>query len=124
MNALCSARVGVSDISGVFVVMHETTSDDRCAILSGTRVRKMHTSRRDAFRSIGAPPIGYVNYPGLEVTLSSDARKRCACEPALHDRLEERCALLQFYPGMNPEVPSGNSIPAKGSSLPGQALAT
>jgi len=104
MNALCSARVGVSDLSGVVVVMHETMSDDRCAIIRGTRVRKMHTSRRDAFRSIGAPPIGYVRYPGLEVTLFPDARKRGAGEPVLHDKLEERCALLQFYPGMPPET--------------------
>jgi len=64
----------------------------------------MHTSRRDAFRSIGAPPIGYVRYPGLEVTLFPDARKRGAGEPVLHDKLEERCALLQFYPGMPPET--------------------
>lgn len=104
MNALCSARAGTADLSGVVVVMHETTSDDRCAIHRGTRVRKMHTSRRDAFRSIGIPPIGYVSYPDLEITLSPDARRRKEGEePVLHDRLEERCALVQFYPGMPPE---------------------
>lgn len=121
MNALCSARVGVSDVSGVFLVMHETTSDDRCAILSGTRVRKMHTSRRDAFRSIGAPPIGYVSYPGLEVTLSPGARKRSGGEPVLHDRLDERCALVQFYPGMPPEA-LGQFSSCKGLVIAGTGL--
>ncbi|MCQ8894245.1 MAG: Glu-tRNA(Gln) amidotransferase subunit GatD [Methanolinea sp.] len=104
MNALCSARTGVSELAEVVVVMHETTSDDRCAIHRGTRVRKMHTSRRDAFRSLGTAPLGYVEYPSLELTLSPHARRRREEEPKLKERLEERCALLHFYPGMPPEV--------------------
>lgn len=121
MNAVCSARVGVSDLSEVVVVMHETTSDDRCAIHRGTRVRKMHTSRRDAFQSIGAPPLGYVSYPNLEVTLSPDARRRSEEEPALHDRLEERCALVQFYPGMPPDA-LRSYAPCRGLVISGTGL--
>lgn len=104
MNALCSASAAVSDLGEVAVVMHETTSDDRCAIHRGTRVRKMHTSRRDAFGSLGIAPIGYVDYPSLAVSLSPDAVSRGQAEPGLHDRLEERCGLLSFYPGMHPSV--------------------
>ncbi len=100
MNALCSAGAAVSDLGEVAVVMHATTSDDRCAIHRATKVRKMHTSRRDAFRSINAEPIGMVDYPSLEVTLSSEAKRRGSCEPALHDTLEERVGLVQFFPGM------------------------
>ena len=92
INAACAASAATSDLGEVAVVMHATTSDDICAIHRGTRVRKMHTSRRDAFRSIGIGPIGTVAYPGREVTL------------ALHDRLEPHCSLLQFYPGMSPEL--------------------
>ena len=84
--------------------MHETTSDDRCAIHRGTRVRKMHTSRRDAFQSIGISPLGYVDYPSLSVTLSGDAIRRGDREPALHNSLEERCGLLYFFPGMVPQA--------------------
>ncbi|HOT03214.1 MAG TPA: Glu-tRNA(Gln) amidotransferase subunit GatD [Methanolinea sp.] len=104
MNALCSASVAVGDLGEVAVVMHGTTSDDRCAIHRGTRVRKMHTSRRDAFQSIGVPPLGYVDYPSLKVTLSPGTRGRGACEPALHDRLEPACGLLYFSPGMSPDI--------------------
>jgi glutamyl-tRNA(Gln) amidotransferase subunit D len=100
MNALCSASAAVSPLGEVAVVMHGTSSDDCCAIHRGTRVRKMHSSRRDAFESLGLPPIGRVDYPSLEVTLSKDAVCRRKMEPALHDTLEERCGLLYFYPGM------------------------
>jgi glutamyl-tRNA(Gln) amidotransferase subunit D len=100
MNALCSASAAVSPLGEVAVAMHETSSDDCCAIHRGTRVRKMHSSRRDAFRSLAIPPIGRVEYPSLDVTLSQDAVCRQETEPALQDALEERCGLLYFYPGM------------------------
>jgi glutamyl-tRNA(Gln) amidotransferase subunit D len=35
--------------AGVFVIMHDTEGDDSFAVHNGARVRKMHTSRRDAF---------------------------------------------------------------------------
>lgn len=100
MNTLCSAAVAAGDLGEVAVVMHATTNDDRCAIHRATRVRKMHTSRRDAFQSMGMEPLGYVDYPSLSVTLSGEAVRRGSEEPELNDTLEERCALLHFYPGM------------------------
>ncbi len=109
MNALCSASAAVSDLGEVAVVMHGNTSDDRCAIHRGTRVRKMHTSRRDAFHSVGIPPLGYVEYPSLAVTLSPHTVRRGAFEPALRDQLESRCGLLMFSPGMSPEIISAYS---------------
>ncbi|HTY53117.1 MAG TPA: Glu-tRNA(Gln) amidotransferase subunit GatD [Methanomicrobiales archaeon] len=104
MNALCAATAAVSPLGEVAVVMHETTSDDRCAIHRGTRVRKMHTSRRDAFRSMGMAPLGYVDYPGLSITLSPEAVTRQKREPGLREKMEERCGLVSFYPGMDPAV--------------------
>ncbi|TAJ44630.1 Glu-tRNA(Gln) amidotransferase subunit GatD [Methanofollis fontis] len=100
MNAMCAASAATSDLGEVAVVMHATTSDDHCAVHRGTRVRKMHTSRRDAFVSHDMAPIGTVDYPSLEVRLSDDAVRRGHADLALHDRLEERCGLLYFYPGM------------------------
>ncbi|MDD1678274.1 MAG: Glu-tRNA(Gln) amidotransferase subunit GatD [Methanomicrobiales archaeon] len=104
MNALCSARAAVSELGEAAVVMHGTTSDDHCAIHRATRVRKMHTSRRDAFQSIGIPPLGGVEYPDLTLTLGPHARTRQEGEARLFDRIEERCGLLTFVPGTPPEV--------------------
>jgi glutamyl-tRNA(Gln) amidotransferase subunit D len=80
-----------------------STSDDFCYIHRGTRVRKMHTSRRDAFRSVNAVPIGRVEYPSLEIKTFSNYLKRGEKKLALHDRLEPRCALIKYAPGANSE---------------------
>jgi glutamyl-tRNA(Gln) amidotransferase subunit D len=104
MNAICAAAAATGDLGEVAVVMHATTSDDRCAIHRGTRVRKMHTSRRDAFRSLGITPIGEIEYPSRRVTLAPDAVRRGTRTLALHDALDPHCALVQFYPGMSAEL--------------------
>lgn len=104
MNAICAAAAATSDLGEVTVVMHATTNDDTCAIHRGTRVRKMHTSRRDAFQSIGAEPVGSVDYISRKVTLTNDAVKRGTHTLALHDQLDPHCALIQFFPGMFPDI--------------------
>jgi glutamyl-tRNA(Gln) amidotransferase subunit D len=106
MNAVCAAAAATSGLGEVAVVMHETTNDDTCAIHRGTRVRKMHTSRRDAFRSLELSPLGHVEYPSRKVHLGKDAVLRGTRSLALHDRLEPHCALMQFYPGMAPGLVS------------------
>jgi glutamyl-tRNA(Gln) amidotransferase subunit D len=104
MNALCSAAAATSPLGEVAVVMHAGTSDDRCSIHRAARVRKMHTSRRDAFQSLGVPPVGTVEYPSLQVALSPGATRRGSATLRLCDRLEERCGLLSFHPGLSPDV--------------------
>jgi glutamyl-tRNA(Gln) amidotransferase subunit D len=104
MNAICAAAAATSELGEVAVVMHATTNDDTCAIHRGTRVRKMHTSRRDAFQSVGLPAIGSVAHPSRTVTLTPDAVRRGTHTLTLHDALEPHCALLQFYPGMSPDL--------------------
>jgi glutamyl-tRNA(Gln) amidotransferase subunit D len=104
MNAVCAAAAATSDLGEVAVVMHATTNDDTCTIHRGTRVRKMHTSRRDAFRSLGVDPLGEVEYPSRKVTLAKDAVRRGTRTLALHDRLDPHCALVQFYPGMSMDI--------------------
>jgi glutamyl-tRNA(Gln) amidotransferase subunit D len=64
----------------------------------------MHTSRRDAFQSIGTESIGTIEYPSRIVTLNESAIRRGKYKLALHDNLEEHCGLLQFYPGMSPDL--------------------
>jgi glutamyl-tRNA(Gln) amidotransferase, subunit D len=104
VNAICAARVATSDISEVSVVMHGSTSDDFCLIHRGTKVRKMHTSRRDAFHSVNSSPLGRVIYPGLEIEEFQPHKRRGEEELRLYDKLEERCALIKFYPGADPNI--------------------
>lgn len=43
------------------IVMHATSDDGTCAVLPGVAARKMHSTRRDAFRALNAAPLAYVN---------------------------------------------------------------
>ncbi len=43
------------------VVMHASSHDGTCAIQPGTGVRKLHTSRRDAFRNVNSQPLAYID---------------------------------------------------------------
>ncbi len=104
MNAICAAEVAVSDIAEVCVVMHGTPSDDYCLIHRGTKVRKMHTSRRDAFKSINAEPIGSVDYATRKIESTGDYIKRGSRELKLNDGFEPKCALVKFTPGASPDI--------------------
>jgi glutamyl-tRNA(Gln) amidotransferase subunit D len=104
MNAICAATVAVSDIAEVCVVMHGSTSDNYCAIHRGTRVRKMHTSRRDAFWSVGEHPIGRVNYHDRKIKTFINHRHRGDVPLELFDRLEPRCALIKYSPGASSDI--------------------
>ncbi|ATZ61825.2 MAG: Glu-tRNA(Gln) amidotransferase subunit GatD [Methanosarcinales archaeon Met12] len=106
VNTVCAARVATSDIAEVTVVMHATSSDDQCLIHRGTRVRKMHTSKRDAFQSINAKPIGLVNYKDKVIYPFQHApyQKRNVQELVLEEGLETKCALVKFFPGASPMI--------------------
>ncbi len=104
MNAICAALVAVSDIAEVSVVMHGTTSDDFCEIHHGTKVRKMHTSRRDAFKSINSLPIGIVDYNTRKIKTFIDYTKRGDKTLKFKPGMESKCALIKFTPGSSPEI--------------------
>jgi len=62
MNAVCAVEAAKADHAETLVCMHASSSDDACALHRGTRVRKGHTSRRDAFETVGAAPLGQIAY--------------------------------------------------------------
>ncbi len=62
MNLLNAVFSATQDIGETAVCMHASTNDDFCHLHRGSRVRKMHTSRRDAFHSINATPLAAVDY--------------------------------------------------------------
>jgi glutamyl-tRNA(Gln) amidotransferase subunit D len=104
MNAVCAASAAIHDIAEVCVVMHGTTSDDYCSIHRGTRVRKMHTSRRDAFQSMNQLPLGRVDYLSRKVQTFLPYRRRGEAELQLKEMLEPKCALVKYTPGSSPEI--------------------
>jgi glutamyl-tRNA(Gln) amidotransferase subunit D len=104
MNLICSAQTAISDLGEVVVVMHGTTSDDFCYIHRAVKVRKNHTSRRDAFQSVNQSPLGKVYYPSGEIEWLTERVMRGERELKLRDGIEERCVLIKFFPGLKPDV--------------------
>lgn len=88
----------------VVVAMHETSSDNYIAFHRGTKVRKCHTSRRDAFKSVNATPIARAEENKI-VMLTLDYRKRDGSRALmLRPDFEEKVGLIKFYPGMDPAI--------------------
>ncbi|MBS3084411.1 Glu-tRNA(Gln) amidotransferase subunit GatD [Candidatus Pacearchaeota archaeon] len=103
LNLICSARAAISNFSGVLVVGHANTNDEFCLGISGTKVRKMHSSRRDAFKPVNAEPFMKIYSDRIERISEHSLRnekKKCA----LDNKFEEKIALLKFYPGQNPAI--------------------
>jgi len=107
-------------IGEVVVVMHAGPSDDRFAIHRGTWVRKMHSSRRDAFRSRNGPPLGVVDLG--KVDLSLPVRAPAQGPVRVDGPLDDRSALLWFYPGLTPERATRFVEGSRGVVLAGTGL--
>lgn len=92
-----------SDVGEVVVCMHGSSSDNYALIHRGTRVRKMHSSRRDAFRSIGSTPLAKIENSEIKL-LSGDynVKGKRKYDPKI--ALDTKVALIYFYPGMDQEI--------------------
>jgi glutamyl-tRNA(Gln) amidotransferase subunit D len=76
-NLLAAAHfITHSDFSGIAICMHENNSDDTCLILPPCKTRKMHTSRRDAFRTINASPIARISMEKKKIEFMTDYEKK------------------------------------------------
>lgn len=89
-----------AEFSGVYVAMHLDGSDDRIAIHRGTRVRKNHTSARDAFKSVGVPLAAVWSRQGLSEEQEGLPRRTSSSAFKPRARFDRRAMLLKFYPSM------------------------
>ncbi len=121
-NLMAAARFCTDgNRAGVFVVMHDTPGDDSFAVHCGTRVRKMHTSRRDAFRSINVPPVAHVDAAG-RITFNTPGREVSAEKTELMNSMCTDVVLLQFYPGMDPALFRDVVMKSRGVVIAGSGL--
>ncbi|MDL2261726.1 Glu-tRNA(Gln) amidotransferase subunit GatD, partial [Methanimicrococcus sp. OttesenSCG-928-J09] len=107
MNLLCAARAAAGDIAEVLIVMHGSMSDDYCSLHRAVKTRKMHTSRRDTFKSVNMFPIANMDYFTGELTFLSgfvSYSKRGENELKITPALEEKCAIVKFVPGVDPSI--------------------
>jgi glutamyl-tRNA(Gln) amidotransferase subunit D len=104
MNMICSAYAAVSDIAEVGTCMHGSTDDQYCYFIRGTKCRKLHTTRRDAFRSINEMPLAKIWSDGKIDILNKNYKKRSDEKVIADIKFEPKVALLKSYPGSEPDI--------------------
>lgn len=104
---LCSAAhfIANSDFSGVALCMHDSSRDDSVWILSPFNCRKMHTSRRDAFRPINRMPIARVNYRNKMINFEGKHEKKDSNRKPVVKYFDEhiKVGIIKTHPNMYAE---------------------
>jgi len=99
-----------SNYSGVFIAMHAGPSDDVIACHVGTRVRKNHTSRRDAFESIDMEPIALIKGDNIEMQLQQQPqvnlhpRNNSNSNFLVRPAYDRRVLFMKYHPGFDPRL--------------------
>jgi len=90
----------------VVVAMHATPSDTFVLAHRGVKVRKMHSSRRDAFQSINDKPLAKVDLLSreLQVINSRYLPRRKREEVVLKPDFDTKVAIVKAYPGFQSEI--------------------
>src|SRR3989344_3392671 len=106
MNLICAAEfIAKTDFAGVAICMHEHTSDNSCAILPPAKTRKLHSSRRDAFKPVNDAIIARIGYDSRKIEfikkdyLKKDKKRKLIIKP----NMEEKVCLLKITINMFPE---------------------
>jgi len=104
-NILYAATLaGRENFAEVVVCMHGGTSDSYNLVHRATRCRKMHSSRRDTFRTLDDIPLGKIDDSGV-TWFKDDVRPRGRVEDFYLDtKIDPRVGMLCSYPGMSPDI--------------------
>ncbi|UCH85469.1 MAG: Glu-tRNA(Gln) amidotransferase subunit GatD [Candidatus Latescibacterota bacterium] len=102
INAVKAAADG--DIAEVMVCMFGPTSDQYGLLHRGTRVRKMHSSYRSTFRTIGDIPLAMISRKGLTHLRDDYKRRRADRDVKINTAFEEKVTILYYYPNMLPDL--------------------
>jgi glutamyl-tRNA(Gln) amidotransferase subunit D len=102
LNLQCSALAAISDIAEVMLVGHASEEDDFCFAIPGTKVRKLHTSRRDAFKPVNCKPFAKISFDTIERISEYNLRNNKTIKSDI--KFEEKIALVKLYPGQSPDI--------------------
>ncbi len=105
MNLIHAVKTAAeSDIAEIMVCMFGPTSDVYGLLHRGTRVRKMHSSYRSTFRTIGDIPIAKVSRDEIVPLRQDYKRRRNDKEVKIIPTFEEKVSIVYYYPNMKPDV--------------------
>jgi glutamyl-tRNA(Gln) amidotransferase subunit D len=92
------------EIAETVICMFGPTSDQYDLLHRGTRVRKMHSSYRSTFRTIGDRPLARVSKESITYLTDDFQRRRSDREVVIDTAFEEKVSILYYYPNMKPDI--------------------
>jgi glutamyl-tRNA(Gln) amidotransferase subunit D len=95
---------GHSDIAEVLVSMFGPTSDEYGFLHRGTRVRKMHSSYRSTFRTIGDIPLATVTRKEVKLLKPHYNHRRSDRKVKITPYFNDKISIVYYYPSMKPDI--------------------
>jgi glutamyl-tRNA(Gln) amidotransferase subunit D len=102
INATSAAAEG--PIAEVMVCMFGPTSDRYNLLHRGTCVRKMHSSYRSTFRTIGDVPLAMVENRVVTPLVDTYKPRRNDRDVTVLARFEEKVTIVYYYPNMDEDI--------------------
>jgi len=102
LNLICAARYAVSDIAEVAIIGHKNLDDESCLAMPGTKTRKLHTSRRDAFKVVNSEPFAEISKTEFKILRSFNARSRINVKS--NTQYTDKVAVVKIIPGQNSDI--------------------
>ena len=105
LNLIHSVRAAAyGEIAEVMICMFGPTSDRYGLLHRGTRCRKMHSSYRSTFRTIGDVPLGTVSRDRFTYINKEYRRRDPSRKVRVDTAYDDRTTILYYYPGMHPDL--------------------
>ena len=107
LNLISATTCATEQIKGVFVIMHGESGDTVCHLHKGVKVRKSHSTRRDAFKSINSVPVAEINPFKKQIKYLTELEKTNKINKnniKINTNLEEKVALIKIYPGIDGNI--------------------
>lgn len=103
LNLICAAKYAISDIAEVAIIGHKDLNDEFCLAIPGTKVRKMHSSRRDTFRPINIEPLAEISKNEFKILRGFNARDNSNIVSA-NSSISSKVALIKITPSQDPSI--------------------
>lgn len=103
LNLICAAKFAINDVAEIALISHENLNDKNCLALPATKVRKMHSSRRDTFRAINDEPIVRISRENFEIIKEFNPRDNSK-KVKIDTKFNDKVAVVKIVPGQDSSI--------------------
>lgn len=104
INLISSMLASKSNLGEIGVCMHANSNDNINYVHRGNRVRKMHTSKRDAFKSIDQLPLIKIDWQNKKLEAINKYKKIGEGKFMVKPKINDNVALIHIHPGIKPKL--------------------